>query len=204
MNKDSKIIDSKDLLMISLSKFYSQKQHINKLLTIIEPSKGEQRISLRLIDWFVTNYSKKNNTIITKEKNNNIIHFNVYLSYRSQLKAYSKQLFDPFKRRDRITFYFDNNKSIETTIGQLNMFRWIIQSDILDYIHNNLEEIEKDMITTQKNNMTKKQDEDNLKIKTIQTENGIVIQKRKKRIQLSKNSIKNMNLINGQRVVKFD
>lgn len=204
MNKDSKIIDSKDLLMISLSKFYSQKNHINKLLSIIEPSKNEQRISLRLIDWFVTNYSKKNNTIITKEKNNNIIHFNVYLSYRSQLKAYSKQLFDPFKRRDRITFYFENSKSIETTIGQLNMFRWIIQSEILDYIHNNLEEIEKDMITTQKNNMTKKQDEDNLKIKTIQTDNGIVIQKRKKRIQLSKNSIKNMNLINGQRVVKFD
>lgn len=204
MNKDSKIIDSKDLLMISLSKFYSQKTHINKLLSIIEPAKGEQRISLRLIDWFVTNYSKKNNTIITKEKNNNVIHFNVYLSYRSQLKAYSKQLFDPFKRRDRITFYFDNSKSIETTIGQLNMFRWIIQSEILDYIHNNLEEIEKDMITTQKNNMTKKQDEDNLKIKTIQTDNGVVIQKRKKRIQLSKNSIKNMNLINGQRVVKFD
>lgn len=205
--KSSKIINSKDLLMISLSKFYSQKHNINKILSIIEPSlsvKPENRISLRLIDWFVTNYSKKNNTIITKEKNNNVIHFNVYLSYRSQLKAYSKQLFDPFRRRDRITFYFDTDKSIETTIGQLNMFRWILQNDILDYIHNNIDSIEKDMVSTQKTNMIKKNNDDNIKVKAIQTDNGVVYQKRKKRNQLSKSSVKNMNLFSGQRVIKFD
>jgi hypothetical protein len=205
--KSSKIINSKDLLMISLSKFYSQKNNINKILAIIEPSlsvKPENRISLRLIDWFVTNYSKKNNTIITKEKNNNVIHFNVYLSYRSQLKAYSKQLFDPFRRRDRITFYFDTDKSIETTIGQLNMFRWILQNDILDYIHNNIDFIEKDMVSTQKTNMIKKNNDDNIKVKAIQTDNGVVYQKRKKRNQLSKSSVKNMNLFSGQRVIKFD
>lgn len=205
--KCSKIINSKDLLMISLSKFYSQKSNINKILAIIEPSlstKIDNNISLRLIDWFVTNFSKKNNTIITKEKNNNIIHFNVYLSYRSQLKAYSKQLFDPFRRRDRITFFFDTDKSIETTIGQLNMFRWILQNDILEYINNNLDEIEKDMVNTQKSNMIKKNNDDNIKIKAIQTENGIIYQKRKKRNQLSKSSVKNMNLFSGQRVIKFD
>lgn len=205
--KASKIINSKDLLMISLSKFYSQRHNINKILSIIEPSlsvKPDNRISLRLIDWFVTNYSKKNNTIITKEKNNNVIHFNVYLSYRSQLKAYSKQLFDPFRRRDRITFYFDTDKNIETTIGQLNMFRWILQNDILDYIHNNIDSIEKDMVSTQKINMIKKNNDDNIKVKAIQTDNGVVYQKRKKRNQLSKSSVKNMNLFSGQRVIKFD
>jgi len=205
--KNTKIINSKDLLMISLSKFYSQKHNINKILAIIEPTlsiKPDNRISLRLIDWFVTNYSKKNNTIITKEKNNNVIHFNVYLSYRSQLKAYSKQLFDPFRRRDRITFYFDTDKSIETTIGQLNMFRWILQNDILDYINSNIDEIEKDMVSTQKTNMVKKGNDDNIRIKAIQTENGVIYQKRKKRNQLSKSSVKNMNLFAGQRVIKFD
>jgi hypothetical protein len=204
--KGSKIINSKDLLMISLSRFYSQKSNITKLLSIIEPSlvKQESRVSLRLIDWFVTNYSKKNNTIITREKNNNVVHFNVYLSYRAQLKAYSKQLFDPFRRRDRITFYFDADKSIETTIGQLNMFRWIIQNDILDYINNHLDEIENDMIQTQKSNMNKKNNDENIKVKAIQTENGVVYQKRKKRNQLSKSSAKNMNLFTGSRVIKFD
>ena len=175
-------------------------------MSIIESTNStkDERVSLRLIDWFVTNYSKKNNIIITKEKNNNIIHFNVYLSYRAQLKAYSKQLFDPFRRRDRITFFYDSTNSIETTIGQLNMFRWIIQNDILDYIYNNIENIEYDMVQTQRNNMNKKGSDENIKVRVVQTENGVVYQKRKKRIQLSKSSAKNMNLFMGQRVVKFD
>lgn len=197
--KGTKIINSKDLLMVSLSNFYNNKNTINKILPIITPT-NNNRISLRLIDWFVTNYSKKNNTIINKKKDNNITHFNVYLSYRSQLKAYSKQLFDSFRRRDRITFFYDVDKSIETTIGQLNMFRWILQNDILEYIQSNLENIESDMIKTQKENQTKRDE----KIKAIKTENGIIYQKRKKRNQLSKNSVKNMNLFNGQRIVKFD
>ena len=82
------------------------------------------------------------------------------------------------------------------------MFRWILQNDILEYIQNHLEEIEADMINTQKDNQNKR--EDNLKIKAVQTENGIVYQKRKKRNQLSKSSNKNMNLFTGQRIIKFD
>lgn len=199
--RGTKIINSKDLLMVSLSNFYNNKSNINKILPIINPS-NNNRVSLRLIDWFVTNYSKKNNTIISKKKDNNVIHFNVYLSYRSQLKAFSKQLFDSFRRRDRITFFYDVEKSIETTIGQLNMFRWILQNDILEYIQNNLEDIEADMIKTQKDNQNKR--DENLKVKAVQTENGIVYQKRKKRNQLSKSSTKNMNLFTGKRVIKFD
>jgi hypothetical protein len=199
-NKPTKITNSKDLLMLSLSKFYT-KSTINKILPIIE---GESNISLRLIDWFVTNYSKKYNTVITKEKQNNILHFNVYLSYRSQLKAYSKQLFDPFRRRDRITFFYDKENSIETTIGQLNFFRWILQNDILEYIVSNLKDIEADMINIQKENQSKKNNDENMKVKVVQTDHGIVVQKRKKRIQLSKSSVKNMNLTSGQRKIEFE
>lgn len=204
--KQTKIINSKDLLMISLSKFYSTKSNINKILPIIDPQlfpNSSNKISLRLIDWFVTNYSKKNNTVITKRHGQSPSHFNVYLSYRSQLKAYSKQLFDPFRRRDRITFFYDNDKSIETTIGQLNMFRWILQNDIIDYINSNFEEVEQDMLSTQKENQNKKNSDDNMKVKVIQTDNGLVFQKRKKRNQLSKSSVKNMNLYSGQRVISF-
>lgn len=199
--RTNKIIDSKDLLMISLSKFYSVKSNINKVIPLVEQKSD---ISLRLIDWFVTNYSKKNNTVITKEKNGNIIHFNVYLSYRNQLKAYSKEKFDPFRRNEHIIFYYDVDKSIETTHGQLNFFRWVLQNDILDYIQDNIKDIETDMLTTQKQNQNKKKDEENMRIKTIQTENGVIYQKRKKRSQLSKSSIKNMNKLNGNRTINFD
>jgi hypothetical protein len=199
--KTNKIIDSKDLLMISLSKFYNIKANVNKIIPLVEQKSD---ISLRLVDWFVTNYSKKNNTVITKEKNGNIIHFNVYLSYRNQLKAYSKEKFDPFRRNEHIIFYYDVDRSIETTHGQLNFFRWVLQNDILEYIQEHIQGIETDMLTTQKHNQNKKKDEENMRVKAIHTENGVVLQKRKKRSQLSKSSIKNMNKLNGSRTINFD
>lgn len=199
--KSNKIIDSKDLLMISLSKFYNVKSNVNKIIPLIEQKAD---ISLRLVDWFVTNFSKKNNTVITRERGGNIVHFNVYLSYRNQLKAYSKEKFDPFRRNEHIVFFYDIDKSVETTHGQLNFFRWVIQNDILEYIQDNLKEIETDMLNTQKSNQNKKKDEENIRVKAIQTENGIVYQKRKKRSQLSKSSIKNMNQLTGSRTINFD
>ena len=48
-----------DLLMISLTKFFSNTDNLKILLSIV---KGTSKISLRIIDWFVTNYSKKMNT----------------------------------------------------------------------------------------------------------------------------------------------
>ena len=197
-----KITNFKDLLMTSLSKFYSNKTNFGKIVPIIE---GRSPISLRLIDWFVTNFSKKMNTVITYEKNNNVIHFNVYLSYRSQLKAYSKQQFDPFRRRDRITFISVDQQSLETTIGQLNFFRWVLQNDILDYVALHLDDIEQDMIKTQKDNTTKKKNDDNMKVKEVKAQDGTtVLQKRKKRNQLSKNMTRNMNFVNRPHVINFD
>jgi hypothetical protein len=203
MEKASKSISkSNDLLMQSLSKFYSNKVNIHKITPIIN---GESPISLRLIDWFITNYSKKNHTIITKKlSNNNVVHLNVYLSYRSQLKSYSKTYFDPFRRRDRIKFFYDDRQNIETTIGQLNMFRWIIQSDILEYITDHKEEIEHDMIQTQKDNQQRKLNKENIKVKVIETENGMVTKTRKKRNELSKSILKNMNQLSGKRTIDFD
>jgi hypothetical protein len=165
---------------------------------------GESAISLRLIDWFITNYSKKNHTIITRRVSNNILHLNVYLSYRSQLKSYSKALLDPFRRRDRINFYYDGDKYIETTVAQLNMFRWILQNDILDFIENNKDEIENDMIHTQKENQKKKLNKENIKVRVIETENGTITKTRKKRNELSKSVLKNMNQLDGKRMIQFD
>jgi hypothetical protein len=138
-----------DILVVSLCRYYLQrnKQNMARILPYITCKSG---ISLRLIDWFVTNYAKKNNTIITRKHNNNVIHFNVYLSYRMQLKAYSKQQFDPFRRRDRIMLYYDIDKPVETTVGQLNFFRWMLQNDVIDFVHENAPAIEADMVASQK------------------------------------------------------
>ena len=92
---------------------------------------------------FFTNYSKKHNiSYSNKEKNEN---FKVYTSYKSQLKSYSKKQFDPFNRTERINFYYEKERYITTTIGQLNFFRWAIQNNIIEYINSNCKNIEDDM-----------------------------------------------------------
>lgn len=200
----SHVSNSKDLLMLSLAKFYGIKSNITKILPIID---GTSDISLRLIDWFVTNFSKKYSTVISTDDavSGSTKHFNVYLSYRSQLKAYSKQQFDPFRRRDRITFYYTKDEYIETTIGQLNFFRWVLENNILDFVSKEKDYIENDMITSQKENQRKKCNIDNIKIKVVQNENGDeVIQRRKKRNELSKSFVKNMNHFHGTRTIAFD
>jgi len=187
--------------MSSLSKFYSTKSNVLKVKPIIN---GESDISLRLIDWFITNYSKKYSTIITRKVNNNIVHLNVFLSYRSQLKSYSKSYFDPFRRKDRVKFYYDKDNYLETTIGQLNMFRWILVNDILEFVKEHKDDIEADMIATQKENQKRKLNKDNIKVKVIETENGLVTKTRKKRNELSKSVLKNMNKLSGVRTIQFD
>jgi len=139
------------ILLKSLKEFYEITENKQKLLDILN---NTNKISLRIIDWFVTNYSKKNNTsylfLNNKKKldlnydNPNSKQFNVYYSYKSQLKSYSKKKFDPFCRRNRIEFNIDNEKII-STLGQLNFFKWAINNLILDYIKINYKEIENDM-----------------------------------------------------------
>ena len=86
------------------------------------------------------------------------ISLNALLSFLLQ-PAYpqksSNRIIDPFCRNERITGWGDNGDII-TTIGQLNFFRWAIENRVLEYINDNLEDIEKDMNTNIKKNLKKK------------------------------------------------
>jgi len=146
------------LLLESLHNYYREPYNRDKLVGLLNGS----NISLRSIDWFITNYSKKNNSYyIIYEDDDGIPSFddvenkyrtnmNVFHSYKSQLKAYSKRRFDPFCRRDRLLFQIDDDHSVETTIGQLNFFKWAISNLIIDYIELYKDEIEHDMNTSLK------------------------------------------------------
>jgi hypothetical protein len=123
-----------ELVISSLQRFYSTHPEINKVLTYLN---GEAPLSLRIIDWFVTKYSRKN--FVRYSLNDQ--EFLVYLSYKGQLKAYSKQYFDPNCRRERIMFKIPGHEQFMTTIGKLNFFRWALESKILEYIEAHEEEI---------------------------------------------------------------
>lgn len=133
-----KIHCKQELIVASLQRFYNERQDIEEILQILQ---GTSAISLRLIDWFVTNYAKTHSTsyILNNQE------FLVYLNYKSQLKAYSKKLFDPFCRRERIMFQIGQRESFLTTVGKLNFFRWAIEKGILDYIRNHTADIEREM-----------------------------------------------------------
>ena len=147
------------LLLESLHMFFNEPYNSDKLLSVLSIDKP---ISLRSIDWFITNYSKKNNIYylvysdkygnpsFDDENNEYRNNMNVFHSYKSQLKAYSKRRFDPFCRRDRILFKMNNDNSVETTIGQLNFFKWAISNLVVDYIELYKDEIEYDMNTSLK------------------------------------------------------
>lgn len=150
---------SDTLLLESLHIFFKNPYNRDKLISVLSDDK---RISLRSIDWFITNYSKKNNTYYLiyndndgnpsfDDKNNEYRNnMNVFHSYKSQLKAYSKKRFDPFCRRERLLFKMDLEHSVETTIGQLNFFKWAISNLVVDYIELYKDEIEHDMNTSLK------------------------------------------------------
>jgi hypothetical protein len=172
---------TQDILIESLQKFYKMNGNIKKVINIIE---GKENISLRVIDWFVTNYSKKNNVSYMVDEQ----QFIVYLNYKQQLKGYSKKLFDPFCRRDRINFYYDNTHFIKTTIGQLNFFKWAINNNILDYIRDNTKIIEDDMNKSYKENYK------------YNKKGGV----RKKRQEISVSATKSVSRHNIKITVSFD
>ena len=182
-----------NILLNSLKGFYEIKENKTQLFDIIN---NTNHISLRIIDWFVTNYSKKYNTSYFMNSNklldendivkDNIKQFNVYYYYKTQLKSYSKKKFDPFCRRDRIEFTIGEEKVI-STIGQLNFFKWAINNLILDYIKINYKEIENDMNICY-NNIHKKK-ETNI---------------RKKRQEISKSATRGLNSNNIKVVIDFN
>lgn len=136
----------KELLLSSLTSFYSKND--NYLLTLKDIIDGKFPLSLRMIDWLVTIYAKNNNMVywicvedekiyynLPEDKDSNLYKkINLYLDYRSQLKSFKKINFDSFRRHDRITFMINNKGiSIETTIGQLNFFKWAFNNRVINY-----------------------------------------------------------------------
>lgn len=155
-----------DLLIQKLLLFYSNPLYLNIFTEIVVRGK---HISLRLLDFFSTNYTKKTKVYLNK---NNCV--DIYSDYKKHLKGFKKQYFDPFCRRKRVLLYSEEcnllkdnlmekkslnlkykfcknkkaNSEIITTVGQLNFFKWCIEKGVIQYILQNNKIIEDNMTLT--------------------------------------------------------
>ena len=172
------------LLLNRLIVYYNDPVKLNKMLSIIN---GESCISLRIVDWFATNYAKAHYTVIHLEDERRV---KVYVDYKLNLKAYSKKRFDPFCRWERITIPKDATCDIQTTIGQLNFFRWAMDNKIIDYIERYYKHIEADMNTRNSTSKNKSS------VSTNKT--------RKKREELSKSISRSIHKEDVEITLKFD
>lgn len=131
-----------DLLLESLNNFYADINNLRRFTDI----RKSKKISLRVYDWYVCNYSKRFDISYPIEKSGVIEIFKVYLEYKAQLRRFSKRFFDPFSRREKIMMLDADGDTMKTTISQLNFFRWALTNKVVDYIITNLKAIDDDMM----------------------------------------------------------
>lgn len=195
-----------ELLMQNLMDFYKKNDNANlkKMINIIN---GETHVSLRIVDWFVTNYAKKEYTVYnitipaeTEYDAEDTVRFKVYNEYKLKLNSYGKKRFDPFCRWERIYVQYDTDKSLETTIGQLNFFKWAIEKNIIEYILENYDDIEEDMNKYNRGEENKSGETESNNIVLIPSKDT---KTRKKRRELSVSACKCIKKEDVKIIVKF-
>lgn len=121
------------------------------------PDQKQKRVSLRVLDWLVTNFSKKNRIIYTLQlENGKTVPFNLYLQYKASLNRYKRHVFDPFRRHKRVYFIYQQHM-YSTTVGQLNFMHWAFEHQIIQYAQSRMAEIEADMTQCIKENQNDKE-----------------------------------------------
>ncbi len=101
--------------------------------------KGGAWPPLRLLEHLVTTYARDTGPICWVLPDGTL--FNLGASYRVQLKAWGKECFDIFRRRERLSIQIPSGVGasqaaaplLETTVAQLNFFRWAVENGVLEY-----------------------------------------------------------------------
>jgi hypothetical protein len=147
-----------------IDKYFTSKCSTNKINDMVNIINNNHIISLRLLNWFAMKYTAtmKAITYINEEGENEL--FDVKISYRARLNTYSKKHFDPFRRNKKFDYNYDKSdplKLVETTLCQLNFFKWLFQYNLLEYVEQHFDKL-KDKIGIY--NIQEKQNKEKKKI----------------------------------------
>jgi len=161
----------KNILIRNYRFYSSNSKYVNIAKNIIT---RKTDTSIRIIDYFVTNYSKTYDTQYILRTPKTDTHFFIYLEYKNQLSTHSKDYFDPFGRGKKIKYYC-GDVILTTSIAQLNFFEWAIKNKIISYISKNLSTIKDDMKKYTKKIKEEKENyySDSSKIENIRTSETI-------------------------------
>ena len=128
-----------EVLLSSVLRWFNQEQsRVQTFSDIIHHKNG---LSLRIIDWLITNFTKSFSVAIESEG----LPRNLRKDYHKNLSAHNKKNFDPFARRRRIHIVLFGKEKRVSTIGQLNFFRWFLSKDLVGFLLENKSVIEKHM-----------------------------------------------------------
>jgi hypothetical protein len=111
-------------LLDNLRVFFDAPHNARVLLDVLDHKCG---VSLRTLETFVT---KKNTVTYTTKTGKTFV---VHVAYKSSLDGYSKKLFDPFCRTERIDFQVEG-RNLSTTVAQLNFIKWCIVNEVIEYL----------------------------------------------------------------------
>lgn len=155
MNKMNSSISLKDLLF----NFYDKlNPHVyDDIYTTINMSaRKDNNLSIRTIEYAIKEYSKQNNSKSIDIYGNKI---NIYESFINSKNSYSSwRKFEFYRRGDIINYQYphmyndDMFSRLKTTTGQLNMFKWLVENNILDFIRKNMVHIQEAMYKYNKKN----------------------------------------------------
>ena len=130
---------SDEVLLESVLEWYNEDpSRVDNFLAIVKRKNG---MSLRVIDWLVTNFSKTNSVILETDG----IPRDLNRDYQKNLSAYNKRNMDPFARRNKITIKIHGKETRNSTVGQLNFFRWFLKNNIIGFLNKNKSVVENHM-----------------------------------------------------------
>jgi hypothetical protein len=91
-----------EIVRRSVMDFFDVPENRYKFLSVVTADQTKNKISLRIINWFVTNYSKEFRTsYIIKEADGTVRNFKVHEDYDATRREPTKQMFDPFCRKTK-------------------------------------------------------------------------------------------------------
>lgn len=139
---DFRLTERQVNLLHELRTFYTSE---NVRLLLVPLVQQETSLSLRALDWLVTNYAKRHNVVCATLKGES---FNIHQGYRATLGVNKRRNFDPFRRRMRLQVDLDHDQSVESTVGQVNFLHWAHVNGVLRFLRENIAAIEAEMNET--------------------------------------------------------